>query len=1094
MASLYSAWTDGGTYDSANAFLAAASKNADAEVTYGTRATEILNDLAKYAGNTADAWSEQAGAAWKKFGDLAGEIGSQSMVDPDLAKAAQNAKKWSDLAADASSLVKNSANSVNLTKAKWANTGGALNALQMLGALAQGTNDAVGKAAIGIAIGIVIGILASPLGIPASLAIGLLVGFTSTPFIDEYFYFEGNFWDDLFSGINHLTDNLKGLFGLLPKDNTFRLVRYDPLAIDLDGDGLIATKADSGWNGAMFDSDGDGIRTASGWIGSTDGLLVRDINGNGTIESGAELFGERTVLSNGSRASDGFAALADMDTNHDGVIDARDTAFDSIMVWRDSNGDGKTDPGELLSLASLGIRSFSLKVDRASNGAVNGGSILGSATYTAVNSNGEAVEHKVQDFELIKDEMHSSFSTPVTVSDRARALPDFKGIGHLRSLREAATLSSSLANAVEAFAAGQSRVEQRALLDNLLLEWAKTNPGYDDHHILLHSWGDHQDPNSGNAIALLPGELPFDYIRSLDWDTIHKIRVVEALIGAPAMSDMFLGNGTLIKYLDIYNSFFEGVYGNLTVQTRLHAYTEAMTVTVADSLDGFKTDMTGAIALMKANFAASPIATVADLIDLVGSVAVFAGEKQQILPLMASWIDTIDSSGQSEALASYFGEEVIKIDGKLFFSLDKGAADGGFRVLIDNSRDSFISGYKGNGAIFGGAGNDVISGGAGDDMIFGGIGDDVLDGGEGTNVVNGGLGDDRLTASYWYAYNTTFEGGQGDDTIVATANADTFVFNLGDGKDTITEAGGSDTLIFGAGIVASDIQLLHVGSDLVLSHLNGTDSITVKGWFAREDNGAAYVDNFRFADGTTWDIDKLRAMPITATGSAADDTIQGWTGSDTMTGGTGNDTLIGGSGDDSLYGGDGDDMLYGDYGKNTLDGGAGNDTLSVADGTGSVLKGGAGDDKLAASAWYAYTTTFEGGAGNDQITGTYNNDTYFYGLGDGNDTISERGGTDVLQFGEGISDDQVWLRKVGPDLEVSVIGRAQATTVNGWFASNANQIESFATSNGHVMSASAVNALVSAMAGFAPPIDGQTILPDDYRAQLGASIASSWTS
>ena len=128
MASLYSAWTDGGTYDAANAFLTGASKNAGAEITYGSRAMEILNDLAKYAGTTADAWNEQASASWKKFGDLAGEIGSQGMVDPDLAKAAQNAKKWSDLAADMSALAKNSASSVDLTKAKWANASGALNA------------------------------------------------------------------------------------------------------------------------------------------------------------------------------------------------------------------------------------------------------------------------------------------------------------------------------------------------------------------------------------------------------------------------------------------------------------------------------------------------------------------------------------------------------------------------------------------------------------------------------------------------------------------------------------------------------------------------------------------------------------------------------------------------------------------------------------------------------------------------------------------------------------------------------------------------------------------------------------------------------
>ncbi|UJO03548.1 hypothetical protein [Xanthomonas arboricola] len=63
--------------------------------------------------------------------------------------------------------------------------------------------------------------------------------------------------------------------------------RRDPLTLDLDGDG-IETVAASGK--VLFDHDGDGIKTGTGWIASDDGLVVLDRNGNGTIDGGSELF------------------------------------------------------------------------------------------------------------------------------------------------------------------------------------------------------------------------------------------------------------------------------------------------------------------------------------------------------------------------------------------------------------------------------------------------------------------------------------------------------------------------------------------------------------------------------------------------------------------------------------------------------------------------------------------------------------------------------------------------------------------------------------------------------------------------------------
>ncbi|MET3654899.1 lipase family protein, partial [Dyella japonica] len=142
--------------------------------------------------------------------------------------------------------------------------------------------------------------------------------------------------------------------------NTYRIQRYDPLALDLDGDGKVSTRAEDNWTGVLFDHNGDGIRTASGWVAGNDGLLVRDLNGNGLIDSGRELFGDQTLLRSGQFAANGFDALADLDDNGDGVIDANDAAFGSLRVWRDLNGDGISQANELFTLDDLGIVSLSL--------------------------------------------------------------------------------------------------------------------------------------------------------------------------------------------------------------------------------------------------------------------------------------------------------------------------------------------------------------------------------------------------------------------------------------------------------------------------------------------------------------------------------------------------------------------------------------------------------------------------------------------------------------------------------------------------------------------------------------------------------------
>ncbi len=110
--------------------------------------------------------------------------------------------------------------------------------------------------------------------------------------------------------------------------------RIDPLTLDLDGDGIETIGLNAN-NNVLFDHDGDGAKHGTGWVSADDAMLVLDRNNNGTIDNGRELFGDNTQLANGRFAADGFAALIEMDSNGDGKINADDTQFANLRLWRD---------------------------------------------------------------------------------------------------------------------------------------------------------------------------------------------------------------------------------------------------------------------------------------------------------------------------------------------------------------------------------------------------------------------------------------------------------------------------------------------------------------------------------------------------------------------------------------------------------------------------------------------------------------------------------------------------------------------------------------------------------------------------------------
>jgi hypothetical protein len=89
----------------------------------------------------------------------------------------------------------------------------------------------------------------------------------------------------------------------------------------------------------------------TGWIAPGSGFLVYDINSDGIIYNGAELFGNNTLLKNGQYAANGFEALADWDDNKDGIINSDDAIWSLLMIWCDIDGSGF----ELYSLSDFDI-------------------------------------------------------------------------------------------------------------------------------------------------------------------------------------------------------------------------------------------------------------------------------------------------------------------------------------------------------------------------------------------------------------------------------------------------------------------------------------------------------------------------------------------------------------------------------------------------------------------------------------------------------------------------------------------------------------------------------------------------------------------
>jgi Ca2+-binding RTX toxin-like protein len=141
----------------------------------------------------------------------------------------------------------------------------------------------------------------------------------------------------------------------------------------------------------------------------------------------------------------------------------------------------------------------------------------------------------------------------------------------------------------------------------------------------------------------------------------------------------------------------------------------------------------------------------------------------------------------------------------------------------------------------------------------------------------------------------------------------------------------------------------------------------------------------------------------------------------------------------------GDDELTGNGNANILIGGLGNDTLN----------GGAGNDRLT------------GGLGNDTLVGGLGNDLYPINRHDGQDIISDNGGNkDKLVYGDTINPKDLVLSQQANDLGIALHGSTDSVTIQDWYTSSSNQVETIQAGNGQVLLNTQVDQLIQAMAQF----------------------------
>ncbi|MFE8070034.1 hypothetical protein QQM79_03155 [Marinobacteraceae bacterium S3BR75-40.1] len=838
-------------------------------------------------------FADEMQSQMQRFADRADALAEQAAQSDNpqraenLQKTANQLREWASQraeSADAATYINKATKLANSAGEMITKAGGAFDAIdgtKMVSALAEGDYEAAKRESAGIIGGAVAAALAaSALAgwpayvIAAGMAAGGFLGGDAAKTL----------WDNLakIEGWIKYELGLEDPFAISPQTNenfqqasSFR-AHSDPLALDLDGDGL-ETSGASGE--VLFDNNGDGIKHSTGWINGDDALLVRDLDGDGIIDSGAELFGDETVLSSGSKAANGYEALADLDSNGDGQIDANDAAFDALQIWQDANQDGISQASELSSLADAGIASIGTGYTETGTADGNGNIEVGQGTYTKT----DGTQGETASFDFAQNPFYREFTDSIEVPEALQSLPNLQGSGAVRDLREAAALNSELATLLEGYAAAETRSEQMAMLDSLIEAWADSSdyqhfvkrinnsdfnnrdvefliqepaPESSGSGLLVGESGESSGSEAGFYSELLSGsELEVGrWSSDQTLETLAKIKVLEVFnhqnffdfdfgegsesttlnvrSGAvsSSFSSSFFGDVVVTNELfsfqqgqidlidQAYEQLKDSIYQGLLTQTRLKPYLDGISLQI-DEQGEIELNYADMEALLTDRIAQDPYA---GLIDYQELSALIEGQDQD-------W-----------DARSYFMNAVAVDQLDKAVSVESVISEGLMHLGSDSSDE--LEGSSGNDIMFGGGGDDNLLSGNGNDIVAGGDGDDVVDGRRGNNTLIGGAGADRLTVDRSESrytmddYANTFDGGRGDDRLEGYAGSDTYIYRRGDGHDVINDNSGDrgrkDRLELDGTLSKEDLWFSGQGDNLLVSFVGTDGSITIEDWYA----------------------------------------------------------------------------------------------------------------------------------------------------------------------------------------------------------------------------------------------------------------------
>lgn len=641
----------------------------------------------------------------------------------------------------------------------------------------------------------------------------------------------------------------------------------DPLIIDLGETGIELRSLEHGVN---FDLDNNGFAEKTAWIGTEDGFLALDRNGNGSIDNGGELFGDQVILKDGSKSESGFEALAELDDNGDGIIDNKDSAFANLRVWIDANHNGKSDSNELKTLNETGIISISLEHSEVSIVDEETGARIAESASVTINKNGAVSTVDI-----------SEFWFPVNSSDTTQ--DGVVTAGNVPNIIQAVNddESGELLELFYEFSESTDIVMKRYYLKKILYKIT------DSKNIAINSRGGNIDARDLHVIEQFMG------------------RDFEGVGGSNPNSNA----ASILK--DIYTNIENQYYNILNMYCGLGGYLNA-TYEYEDE-NGNKN-----LNLDFLNYIFDEKAAEGENIDyLVYDLGVY----------LKSY-DKINGTSCFTEYSNHYSENYAYIvestkSGNTYLGTESNDSYNG------TSKNDFIFGESGNDNLHGGNGNDAISGGSGNDTLYGDSGNDILIGDEGNDTLDGGTGNDTLKGGYGDD-TYIFAKGYGNDTIIDSDGLNTLRFKgikpsdiLVNGTDeydaTITIKGTNDSLVIKDFRKSEEYRNYDLEIDGVKMHVTDKDSPFRHIYGGNGDDvlKAVVDDSIMHAFGGD----------DTVYGSKENDVIYGNEGNDTVYAGNGNDFVYGGDDNDAIFGEEGDDIIYGDNGDDILDGGAGNDIL-----------------------------------------------------------------------------------------------------------------------------------------------------------------------